>query len=46
MYPDIASRMLVYIRKAGIDIRGITDVLSLHNPSGQVGQIVSIAEKR
>jgi integrase len=38
--------MMIYMRKAGIDIRGITDVLSLHNPSREGGQIVSITEKR
>jgi integrase len=37
--------MMIYMRKAGIDIRGITDVLSLHNPSREVAQVVSIAPK-
>lgn len=27
--------MMIYIRKAGIDIKGITDMLDLHNPSRQ-----------
>lgn len=32
--------MMIYIRKAGINIRGITDTLSLHDPSKNEGQIL------
>jgi len=37
--------MMIYMRKAGIDIRGITDVLSLHNPSRETARILSIAPR-
>lgn len=32
--------MMIYMRKAGIDIRGITDCLQLHNPSHEGGQVL------
>jgi integrase len=38
--------MMIYMRKAGIDIRGITDVLDhLHNPSQETARILSISQK-
>lgn len=33
--------MMIYIRKAGIDIKGATDVLGLHDPSFKGGQVLS-----
>lgn len=33
--------MQFYIRKAGINIRGITDALDLHNPSKEVGKVLN-----
>lgn len=35
--------MMVYMRKAGISTRGITDCLTLHNPSTQSAQVIEIA---
>jgi len=37
--------MMIYMRKAGIDIRGITDVLTLHNPARETARIFSIEKK-
>lgn len=34
--------MMVYMRKAGINIRGITDCLKLHNPSTEPAQVVEL----
>lgn len=36
--------MMIYMRKAGIDIRGITDVLDLHNPSRETARIPFMKE--
>jgi integrase len=36
--------MMIYMRKAGIDIRGITDVLELHNPTRETARIFSISQ--
>ena len=38
--------MMIYMRKAGIDIRGITDCLSLHNPSRDTGKLLSFVDAR
>ena len=35
--------MMVYMRKAGISIRGITDGLKLHNPSREAGKVVQFS---
>ena len=32
--------LMVYMRKAGINIRGITDCLKLHNPSQEAGKVL------
>ena len=37
--------MMIYMRKAGIDIWGITDVLTLHNPARETARIFSIEKK-
>lgn len=34
--------MQIYIRKAGVNIRGISDVLDLHNPSRQTAEVTSL----
>ena len=34
--------MMVYMRKAGINIRGITDCLRLHNPSIETAEVIEI----
>jgi integrase len=34
--------MMIYIRKAGIDIKGITDDLQLHDPSQNAGQVIQL----
>lgn len=34
--------MMIYMRKAGIETRGITDVLNLHNPSRGSGKILDL----
>ncbi len=36
--------MQIYIRKAGVDIHGITDVLDLHNPSRQTADVVVLGK--
>ncbi len=38
--------MMIYMRKAGIDIRGITDCLKLHNPSRDTGKLLAFGESR
>lgn len=35
--------MQIYMRKAGVDIRGITDTLDLHNPNFEEGGVVKFA---
>jgi integrase len=37
--------MMIYIRKAGIDVRGGTDVLKLHDPEEQFGQVLKLADR-
>jgi integrase len=37
--------MMVYMRKAGIDIRGITDVLTLHNPSRETAKVLEFSPR-
>jgi integrase len=34
--------MMIYFRKAGINIKGITDKLELHNPSRETGQVLEL----
>jgi len=34
--------MMIYVRKAGINIRGITDDLQLHDPSHVNGQVIQL----
>lgn len=34
--------MMIYVRKAGIDIQGITDGLLLHNPSSEPGVVLQL----
>lgn len=34
--------MMIYARKAGVDIKGITDCLDLHNPSAEAGKVVNL----
>lgn len=36
--------MMIYVRKAGVDIRGMTDRLDLHNPALDGGQVRSLRE--
>ena len=38
--------MMIYMRKAGINIRGITDCLKLHNPSYETGKLLDFVEAR
>lgn len=38
--------MMIYTRKAGIDIRGITDCLNLHDPSREQGQVLEFVGSR
>jgi hypothetical protein len=33
--------MMYYVRLAGVDIRGMSDVLKLHDPEQPRGQVVS-----
>ena len=40
-WKDIKT-MQVYVRKAGVDIMGVTDLLNLHNPSSKPGGVVQI----
>lgn len=37
--------MMIYMRKAGIDIRGITDVLNLHNPEKVSARILDFRKR-
>jgi len=32
--------MMIYIRKAGVDIKGETDLLRLHNPSLEAAKVL------
>jgi hypothetical protein len=32
--------MMIYIRKAGVDIKGCTNVLDLHDPSAEIGKVL------
>lgn len=32
--------MMIYVRTAGVDIKGMTDCLDLHNPSTEAGQVL------
>jgi integrase len=34
--------MQIYVRKAGVDVAGITDTLCLHDPHAKPGQVVSL----
>jgi hypothetical protein len=34
--------MMVYVRKSGVDIRGMSDCLNLHNPSRQEAEVISL----
>jgi integrase len=34
--------MMIYMRKAGVDIKGITDGLELHNPSRNAAAVISL----
>lgn len=36
--------MMVYVRKAGVDIRGATDCLNLHNPSTETATVLRMPE--
>lgn len=38
--------MQIYIRKAGINIKGITDALELHNPTQSQGEIIPFGKNR
>lgn len=38
--------MMIYMRKAGIDIKGITNDLDLHDPSKSIGKVLDLAHKR
>ena len=35
--------MMIYMRKAGIDIKGITDDLNLHNPRREAGKVLGFS---
>lgn len=37
--------MQIYIRKAGVNIKGISDVLELHNPSHNGAQVLELKQK-
>jgi hypothetical protein len=37
--------MMIYMRKAGIDIKGITDKLDLHNPRFETARILDFSKK-
>lgn len=32
--------MMIYVRKAGVDIKGMSDCLELHNPATETGQVL------
>jgi integrase len=38
--------MMIYARKAGVDIRGSTDCLNLHGPDNQPGKVLRLAEAK
>ena len=38
--------MMIYIRKAGIDIRGVTDCLLLHNPSIKTAKVLRFSDEK
>ena len=38
--------MMIYARKAGVDIRGSTDCLNLHGPEGESGKVLRLAEAK
>lgn len=40
-WKDIKT-LMIYTRKAGVDIRGITDRLDLHNPSRVAGKVINL----
>lgn len=44
-WKDIET-MLIYARKAGVDIRGSTDCLNLHGPDNQPGKVLRLAEAK
>jgi integrase len=35
--------MMIYARKAGVDIKGATDCLELHNPSAEAGKVLKFS---
>ena len=37
--------LMVYMRKAGIETRGITDVLNLHNPSRETAKVLALPRR-
>lgn len=37
--------MMIYSRMAGIDIKGITDILNLHNPSRTAGKVLDFSAR-
>lgn len=37
--------MMIYMRKAGVEIRGITDKLNLHDPSREAAEIIPLKER-
>jgi integrase len=38
--------MMIYMRKAGIETKGITEVLNLHNPSTSTARVLEIGSRR
>ena len=38
--------MMIYVRKAGVDIRGMMDRMDLHNPSKSVGTLLNFEANR
>jgi integrase len=36
--------MMIYIRKAGVDIKGITDSLEIHDPSSERGKVLQLGK--
>ena len=41
-WKDIKT-MMIYMRKAGVEIRGITDGLNLHNPARKVTKVLDFS---
>ena len=41
-WKDIKT-MMIYMRKAGVDIRGITDGLDLHNPVREAAKVLDFS---